>query len=115
MDQGERVAGLERTLTDMVTVIESDLITCDAKLAVVRSAANDALAGKYPPPIGEHREPEPTDTCDKCSAPIIWIRTSPGGKNMPCNPKRQIITTAEGVAVSGFTSHFATCPRKKAA
>lgn len=48
--------------------------------------------------------------CGSCRAPINWIVTK-AGKRMPVDPRRLNVTTAEGVTVSGFTSHFATCPR----
>jgi hypothetical protein len=107
----EKIDGLERTLTDMVKVVESEMIECDAKLAIVGSAARDALGGKFPPKQGAERDPDPDGTCSRCQAPIIWIKTM-GGRNMPCDPKRQVITTSDGKSVSGFTSHFATCRKK---
>lgn len=50
--------------------------------------------------------------CKGCGADIIWVKTK-NGKSMPCDAKKQIIVTETGEVVSGYTSHFATCPKSK--
>lgn len=47
--------------------------------------------------------------CKGCGAEVQWIKT-PSGKAMPLNIQKQTVVTLEGQVVSGFTSHFATCP-----
>lgn len=47
--------------------------------------------------------------CRSCKAGIYMIR-SEKGKYIPCNRKRLTVVTLEGKTVSGYESHFATCP-----
>lgn len=49
-------------------------------------------------------------TCGSCGDPIIWITNAKSGNAGPYNTKRVVVTTAKGETVSGFVSHFATCP-----
>ena len=49
-------------------------------------------------------------TCKGCGHTIGWIRTVKG-KNIPVDLRRLTITTAEGATVSGYESHYATCPQ----
>lgn len=65
-----------------------------------------------------------TATCSGCGAEIYWIKTTEG-KAMPVDtPKRRImipsswnqgpdgkITDATWISVSGYQSHFASCPK----
>ena len=48
--------------------------------------------------------------CKGCGANIQWVKTAKG-KIMPCNLAKVVIVTKDGKVVSGFTSHFATCPK----
>lgn len=32
------------------------------------------------------------------------------GKQMPCDPKEQVLITKDGEVVRGFVPHWATCP-----
>lgn len=48
--------------------------------------------------------------CRKCGAEIVFIKTVPGGKLMPCDVKIEKIMTKEGRLAVGHKSHFATCP-----
>lgn len=50
-----------------------------------------------------------TQPCRSCGAPIVWIRLE-SGRSAPCDPKPVVIHTASGVTLSGYGSHFATCP-----
>ena len=50
--------------------------------------------------------------CKGCQADIVWIKTT-NGKNMPCDPKKVVIVTENGETVSGYISHWATCPQYK--
>ena len=53
----------------------------------------------------------PDHTCKGCGAEIIWRRLS--GRWHPCDPKKFTIVIDEdgGRLVSGYESHFATCPK----
>ena len=48
--------------------------------------------------------------CKGCSREISWVVTEKGEK-MPIDNKKITIITIEGKVVSGYTSHFATCPK----
>lgn len=50
--------------------------------------------------------------CKGCGAEIIWLETK-NGKAMPCDEKKQTIITENGETVTGYTPHWATCPRYK--
>jgi hypothetical protein len=47
------------------------------------------------------------DRCKSCRAPIKW--QSLNGRWHPCDPARVTIV-AEDRTISGYVSHFATCP-----
>lgn len=47
-------------------------------------------------------------TCRSCGAEVLWMTMQSGKKN-PLDPRRLTVVTDEGVAVSGRSSHFATC------
>lgn len=49
--------------------------------------------------------------CRACGAEIFFIRAAKSGKNIPVNTARVVITTKDGHTVSGYVSHFATCPK----
>lgn len=50
--------------------------------------------------------------CSSCGALVLWVLTK-GGKPVPLNDRERPITvvTLAGDTVSGFESHFATCPQ----
>ena len=52
---------------------------------------------------------QPLQRCSSCNAEILWIRLS-SGRSMPCDPQRASVVTLEGTIISGYGSHFATCP-----
>lgn len=52
----------------------------------------------------------PVQRCKGCNAEIYWIK-SMNGRAMPVDTKKASLVTAEGHVVSGFTSHFSTCPK----
>jgi hypothetical protein len=52
--------------------------------------------------------PEP-GRCKSCHAQILWV-VMESEKLMPCDPAPVTIVSREGKVVSGFISHFATCP-----
>ncbi len=52
----------------------------------------------------------PVQKCAGCGAEIYWVK-SMKGRAMPVNTKKQSLITPEGNVVSGYTSHFATCPK----
>ncbi len=49
--------------------------------------------------------------CKTCKQNIHFIRSKVTGKPNPCNLKKYTIITAEGNVVTGWESHFATCPQ----
>jgi len=51
-----------------------------------------------------------TTKCRGCNRTIDFIMTEVG-KKMPIDLKKITIVTLDGKVVSGFTSHFATCPK----
>ena len=48
--------------------------------------------------------------CKGCGAPIRFIKT-PAGKSMPVNETPQKYVTEAGEVVTGYTPHWATCPK----
>lgn len=54
-------------------------------------------------------------SCRSCGAPIDWITMQDTQKKMPIDRKLQVIVVRNpdgtGRCVSGYFSHFATCPR----
>jgi len=53
-------------------------------------------------------------TCRSCGAEIEWIVMERTGKKMPINRKLEVVVVKNGDGtgrcVSGYLSHFATCP-----
>lgn len=47
--------------------------------------------------------------CKSCNREIVWIKMK-SGKAMPCDPDKVVVVTEDGETVTGYTSHFATCP-----
>ena len=47
--------------------------------------------------------------CKSCNKEIIWIKMK-SGKAMPCDMDKVIVVTEDGDTVTGYISHFATCP-----
>jgi hypothetical protein len=47
--------------------------------------------------------------CRGCGARILWVKTKKGA-SMPVDVVQKTIVTVEGEVVSGFESHFASCP-----
>lgn len=60
---------------------------------------------------GEIRR-DPMNTCKSCGAEIQWV-TMGSGKKMPLDMKKKTIIVEMGgfEAMSGFESHFVTCPQ----
>lgn len=52
----------------------------------------------------------PKQTCSGCGAEIFWIK-SLKNRAMPVDTRKVSIVTDAGAVVSGYTSHFATCPK----
>ena len=50
--------------------------------------------------------------CKGCKAEIGFIKTKQG-KKMPVDPKKVTVVTKGGSVVTGYISHFATCPEAK--
>jgi hypothetical protein len=62
--------------------------------------------------------------CKSCKAEIVWVKMRQSGKSMPCDPQKITIVNVMAKSngdhgddeliglglVSGFVSHFATCP-----
>jgi len=48
--------------------------------------------------------------CKSCNADVYWITAKKTGNPMIVNTKRFVILTELGEMVSGFESHFSTCP-----
>ena len=48
--------------------------------------------------------------CRSCGADIYWIKMQ-SGKFNPVDIKKQVIVTESGEIVSGYISHFSTCPQ----
>ena len=57
----------------------------------------------------EDNKPEGQGRCRSCGASLVWIKLT-SGNVMPCDPRPQTVITAEGKTLTGYTSHFATCP-----
>lgn len=54
-------------------------------------------------------------TCRSCGAEIRWVKIAGSGKAMPVDlePLKVVVLRSEDVGwevVTGYTSHFATCP-----
>lgn len=49
--------------------------------------------------------------CKGCGKAVLWIQGK-SGKWIPCDPTPKLTVVLEdGEVVSGFQSHFATCPQ----
>lgn len=48
--------------------------------------------------------------CRSCGAPILWIKTVPNKRMMPCDPQLFTLVTKEGLTVKGYRPHWASCP-----
>lgn len=49
-------------------------------------------------------------SCKSCGAPIQWVLMQKTGKRNPLDINKKVIVTESGEAVSGYESHFSTCP-----
>ena len=47
--------------------------------------------------------------CRACGQPIHFVETIKG-RRMPCNQKKLTVITVMGDVVSGWETHFSTCP-----
>lgn len=61
-------------------------------------------------PMFVHTGTKRADVCRTCSRPIIFVRLTTG-KDMPADPRKLTIVDDQGRIVSGYESHFATCPQ----
>jgi hypothetical protein len=52
----------------------------------------------------------PSTTCKYCDAPLIWVKTSPGGKNAPLDVVPIQGIDADGITHRIYLNHFSTCP-----
>ncbi len=48
--------------------------------------------------------------CRSCNAPMFWIKSATTGKNIPCDVEVIRVVTEAGDVVSGYASHFSSCP-----
>lgn len=48
--------------------------------------------------------------CSSCGAEIVWIASAKSGRPIPCEPPLVTVVTRGGEVVTGYVSHFATCP-----
>lgn len=49
-------------------------------------------------------------TCKSCGASIQWVLMQKTGKRNPLDINKKVIVTESGEVVSGYESHFSTCP-----
>jgi hypothetical protein len=82
-------------------------------IEIVRRAVNEMLAENAAELLAAELAlvgPEGVVQCSACRADIVWIRTVKGRKS-PCNARRLSVTTPEGKTVTGYESHYSTCPK----
>lgn len=57
----------------------------------------------------------PSTTCRYCEAPLIWVKSSPAGKNAPLDVVAIQGIDADGVSHRVYLNHFSTCPHAQRA
>lgn len=48
--------------------------------------------------------------CRSCQASILWVRSAANDRPIPLDPDKVTIITEAGEYVTGYVTHFATCP-----